>query len=448
MPPPGGPSLSYPAGQGVGMATFALVDCNSFYCSCESLFDPRLRGRPIVVLSNNDGCVIARSREAKAVGIRMGAPAFQVAGALREHGVQVFSSNYTLYGDMSRRVMAVLADLAPAIEIYSIDEAFLRLDGLGLEEDDAAGLEAFGQRLRRTVGRWTGIPVGVGIGATKTLAKAANREAKKDPARDGVGLLDPRTAGGEQTLARLACADLWGVAGRLAARLAALRIHTALDLARAERAVIRRRFGVVVERIVLELGGVSCLELEEVAPPRQNLCCSRSFGELTDDPGQLAEAVATHAARLGEKLRGAGQAASYLSVFLQTNPHRADLPQASPGAGRELSTPTSFTPALVATAHELLRSLHRPGFLYQKAGVLALGLVPEDGVQTHLWDHPDREREQRLMAALDAVNTRFGPGTLRPAAAGFTRKPWQMRAGQRSPAYTTSWAALPVARAG
>ncbi len=426
------------------MAMFALVDCNSFYCSCESLFDPRLRGRPVVVLSNNDGCVIARSREAKKF-IPMGAPAFQVNSALREHDVTVFSSNYTLYGDMSRRVMSVLADLAPAIEIYSIDEAFLRLDGLDL--DDPAGLLAFGRQVRHTVGRWTGIPVGIGIGATKTLAKTANRAASADPEANGVFLLDPHTAEGEQLLARTACGNLWGIGRRLTAKLAALRIHTALDLARAERAVIRRRFGVVVERTVLELGGVSCLELEEVAPPRQNLCCSRSFGELTDDPGQLAEAVATHATRLGEKLRGAGQAASYLSVFLQTNPHRADLPQAFPSAGCELPTPSSFTPALVATAHDLLRGLRRPGFLYKKAGVLALGLVPEDGAQTHLWDHPDREREQRLMAALDAVNTRFGRGTLRPAAAGFTRKPWQMRAEHRSPAYTTSWAALPVARA-
>ena len=429
------------------MAMFALVDCQNFYCSCESLFDPRLRGRPVVVLSNNDGCVIARSAEARKLGIKMGAPAFQWREHCRGHQVKMLSSNYTLYGDMSRRVMSVLADLAPDIEIYSVDEAFLRLDGLGLV-DGPAGLEAFGRRLRHTVGRWTGIPVGVGLGPTKTLAKAANRAAKADPARGDVHLLDPATAGGEETLARMACADVWGIGRRLATKLAALRVHSALDLARANRAVVRRRFGVVVERIVLELEGVSCLELEEVAPPRQNLCCSRSFGELTGDPVQLAEAVATHATRIGEKLRREGQAASYLSVSLHTDRHRPDLPQASPSAGRELSTPTSFTPVLVATAHELLRGLHRPGFRYKKAGVLALGLVPEAAAQTHLWEHPDREREQRLMATLDAVNARFGRGTLRPAAAGFDqRKPWRMRSENRSPDYTTCWAALPTARA-
>ena len=424
------------------MAIFALVDCNSFYCSCESLFRPALRGRPVVVLSNNDGCVIARSAQAKKL-VPMGAPAFLVRDAVREHGVEVLSSNYALYGDLSRRVMAVLAEFAPAIEVYSIDEAFLRLDGLGLE--DATKLTDFGRRLRRDVGRWTGIPVGVGLGATKTLAKTANRATGDHPAWQGVGLLDPHTAGGERILAQTPCGSLWGIGRRLAVKLAALRIHSALDLARAERAVIRQRFGVVVERTVLELGGVSCLELEEGAAPRQNLCVSRSFGELTGDLDQLAEAVATHTAHLGEKLRRQGQAASYLSVFLHTSRHRPDLPQDCASAGRELCTATSFSPTLLAVARELLHGLHRPGFLYKKAGVLALGLVRETEAQTHLWDHPDQGRERRLMAAMDAVNARFGRDTLRPAAAGFVKKAWRMRSERRSPDYTTSWNALPTA---
>ena len=307
------------------MATFALCDCNSFYCSCESVFAPKLRGRPVVVLSNNDGCVIARSAEAKATGIPMGAPAFLWREHFRTNHVEVLSSNYALYGDMSRRVMTILAQHAAAIEIYSIDEAFLSLEGMATTH-----LEAHAQRVRETVRQWTGIPIGVGVASTKTLAKLANRQAKKT---GGVCVLDHRSAEARSLLDGWPCQELWGVAGRLAARLAKLGVHTAGDLSRAPRPVIRKEMGVVGERMVLELQGVSCLGLEEVVPDRKNICCSRSFGRPVEDLDELREAVAMHASRAGEKLRRQGLAASAVCVFPDDQPPPIRF-AAVPPAGR------------------------------------------------------------------------------------------------------------------
>ncbi len=424
------------------MPTFALVDANSFYCSCESVFAPKLRGRPVVVLSNNDGCVIARSVEAKALGIPMGAPAFQWRDRFREHHVEVCSSNYALYGDMSRRIMAILAQHAPALEIYSIDEAFLRLDGL---QTPAGGLEAYAQELRARVKQWTGIPVGIGVGATKVLAKLANRAAKKT---GGVLVLDHQDEAGREVLERWPCEEIWGVARRTALKLAALGIHTAGQLARAPRGAIRRRFGVVGERLVLELQGVSCLGLEEVQPDRQNICCSRSFGRPVESLEELHEAVAAHATRAGEKLRRQGLAASAVHVFLATNPHKPGEPQHFPQAGRELIVPSSFTPEIVGEAMRILRAIYQPGYRYAKAGVLCLGLVKDEEKQQGLFQPPDPERvekERRLMAAADALNLYYGSGTVRPATMGFGQR-WQMRRERLSPCYTTRLRDVPMAR--
>ena len=271
------------------MPTFALCDCNSFYCSCEAVFQPRLWGQPVVVLSNNDGCAIARSPEAKALGIPMGAPAFQWREFFREHRVEVFSSNYALYGDMSRRVMETLRQHAAAVEVYSIDEAFLSLEGMATDR-----LEAHAQTIRQTVRQWTGIPIGVGVASSKLLTKLANRQAKKT---GGVCVLDHRSTEGQAIIEGWPCQELWGVAGRLANRLAKLGIFTAGQLSPAPRPTIRRQFGVVGERLVLELQGVSCLELEEVTPDRKNIRCSRSFGHPVTDLEEVRQAVATHAAR-------------------------------------------------------------------------------------------------------------------------------------------------------
>ncbi len=418
---------------------FAHVDCNSFYCSCERVFQPRLDTLPVVVLSNNDGCVIARTPEAKALGIPMGAPEFQWRDRFRDWGVEVFSSNYALYGDMSRRVMEILAGFTSAIEVYSIDEAFL-------EVEDWTGdqLQALGVELRERVLRWTGLPVGVGVGATKTLAKVANRQAKRT---GGVCVLDHTTPEGQALLEAWPVAELWGVAGRLERRLAELGIRTAGQLARAKPTLLRQRFGVVTERTALELQGVSCLALESVAPPRQNLCCSRSFGRPVEDFDELREAVATHVTRAGEKLRRQRSAASAIQVFLHTNRHRPERPQYFPMAGHELLVPTAFTPELIGEAVRVLERIYREGYQYTKAGILCLGLVPDEERQESLFRPVDREtvaKHQRLMAAADQLNLWYGRGTVRPATMG-TRQPWKMRQGRLSPRYTTRLSDLPPA---
>ena len=418
----------------------ALVDCTSFYASCEAVFRPSLWGKPVVVLSNNDGCVIARSPEAKALGIPMGAPEFQWRERLRDLNVAVFSSNYELYGDMSARVMTVLRRFAAAVEVYSIDEAFLSLEGMAWSQ-----LEAHAREIRETVRRWTGIPVGVGVGTSKLLAKLANRAAKK---RDGVLVLDHDTDAGCALIDAWPCQELWGVAGRLAARLAVLGILTAGDLRRASRPLIRQRFGVVGERMVLELNGTSCLELEEMEAPRQHLCCSRSFGRPVTELEELRQAVTVHAERAGEKLRRQGRAASAVCVFLQTNRHRPDLPQYNPQSGRELLVPTAFTPELVGECQRILAAVFRPGYRYVKVGVLCLGLVPDTERQASLFRTVDPEQEakqRRLMAAVDALNLHYGRNTVRTATAGFEQS-WQMRREKMSACYTTRLNEVPTAR--
>ena len=419
---------------------FALVDCNSFYCSCERVFQPRLQGRPVVVLSNNDGCVIARTNEAKALGVPMGAPWFVWRERFVGWGVQVFSSNYALYGDMSRRVMETLSGFASEIEVYSIDEAFLALD-------DWTGpqLEAYGREIQERVRQWTGIPVGVGIGATKVLAKVANRAAKKS---GGVFVLNHANKEGHALLSEWPVGELWGIARRLEKRLADLGIKTAGELARAKPALLRQRFGVVVERMALELQGVSCLSLETLQQPRKNICCSRSFGRPVESLNELREAIATHATKAGEKLRRQRLAASAVHVFFHTNHHRPDLPQYCPAAGRKLLVPTSFTPELVGESLRILEAIFHDGYRYTKAGVLCLGLVPDEDRQNHLFRPVDGQMERKqkaLMKAVDDLNLWGGRGTVRLASTGI-RRDWAMRQNRLTPRYTTRIEDVPTAR--
>ena len=419
---------------------FALCDCNSFYCSCERVFNPRLRDKPVVVLSNNDGCVIARTSEAKALGFPMGAPEFQWRAFFQENDVAVFSSNYALYGDMSRRVMDVLRQHAGAVEVYSIDEAFLSLEGMAIGQ-----MEAHAQHIRETVRQWTGIPIGVGVAATKTLAKLANRQAKK---AGGVYVLDHRSETRRALIDDWPVGELWGIAGRLEKRLAKLSIYTAGQLSRAKLSLLRQAFGVVTERMAMELQGISCLELEEVTPDRKNICCSRSSGRAIEDLEELREAVAMHASRAGEKLRRQKLAASAVCVFLMTNRHQPNRPQYNPQAGRELIVPTSFTPELVGECQRILEAVYRPGYRYVKAGVLCLDLVPDDEKQASLFRPVDPEREkkeQALMAAADKLNLRYGHGTVQTASGGVGRKQWHMRRDRMSPCYTTRLADVPRA---
>jgi DNA polymerase V len=415
---------------------FALLDCNNFYVSCERLFQPVLHGKPVVVLSNNDGCVIARSDEAKALGIPMGLPAFKLADLMKKQPIEVYSSNYTLYGDLSARVMTTLAQWAPAVEVYSIDEAFLDLTGLSTD-----ALRTYGQTLRTTIQQWTGIPVSIGIAPTKTLAKLANRLAKRSP--QGVVALTI-TAEINATLACTQVEDIWGTGPGYSKRLKTHDIRTALPLRDANDRWIRQQLGVVGQRIIWELRGISCLPLELCPPPKQSLMVSRSFGRPITVLSEMREAVATYMTRAAEKLRRAQRAAGVLTVFLTTN-RFTDEPQYSNSVTIPLPVATQDTAELIRYALRGIEQLFREGYRYQKAGVIVTSLVPAHQVQTHLFDQHDRKRSEWLMAALDVINTQWGSGTIRYAAVGL-RPPWIMRCGHRSPRYTTRWEELVVVR--
>jgi DNA polymerase V len=417
----------------------ALVDCNSFYASCERVFDPRLWNRPVVVLSNNDGCVVARSAEAKALGIATGTPYFQIRDLVARHGIVVRSSNYTLYGDLSSRVMAVLGRFTPHLEIYSIDEAFLDFGGMSADR-----LMDYGREIRRTVLQWTGIPVSIGIGSTKTLAKVANHLAKQATAAGGVwSLADPR----DQTavLARLDVQDIWGIGARLAIRLRRAGIATALDLREASPSRVRRLIGVVGERTALELRGLPCIGLEETPPPAKSIIWSRSFGRPVQRREELEEAVATHATRAAEKLRLHRRVAGAMSIFVATSRFRG-TPYANM-ATVPLDPPTDDTARLIHAALTALQPIFREGLAYQKAGVMLGGTEPRAGLTESLFARYDRGRSERLMAVLDGVNHRLGPDTLRYAASGLERL-WHMRREHASPCYTTRWDELPTVKVG
>ena len=418
---------------------FALVDCNNFYASCERVFNPRLEGKPLVVLSNNDGCVVARSNEAKALGIGMGVPEFQIRPLLRAHHVHVFSSNYRLYGDMSQRIMETLEQFSPDLEIYSIDEAFLSLGGFEWRD-----LTGYGRQIRRTVKQWTGIPVSVGIAETKTLAKIANRIAKRTPDIGGVFDLFA-CPDREALLDRVAVEDVWGIGPNSARLLKQQGIVTALELRQTDDQWIRKHLSIVGVRLVYELRGRSCLELEQCPPPKQGITCSRAFGKPIATLSELEEAVSFYVSRAAEKLRGEGLTATVLTVFLMTNEFK-DEPQYRNSVTCSLSVGTDTTSELIRVALRGLRTIYRDGYRYKKAGVMFTALVPPSQVQPDLFDRQDRPRSKRLMAALDAVNDRWGSGTLEYAASGLT-KPWKTQFHRRSPAYTTDWNALPVVSA-
>ena len=407
---------------------FGLVDCNNFYASCERVFEPALNGRPIVVLSNNDGCVIARSNEAKALGIQMGDAEFKIRTELRQHRVVVRSSNYTLYGDMSARVMAILAAHLPAVEIYSIDEAFGDFTGIA----DPARVAS---ELRTLVRQWTGIPVSIGLGATKVLAKAGNKLAKKTTA--GV-----RVVTGPSDLTAFPIRDLWGIGPAHEAFLTAHGITTGAQLAAADRVWIRRHLGVVGERIVWELNGLSCLGLEEIAPAKKNICCAKGFGQPLTELPDIQAALAAYVARVGEKLRGQRLACGALSVFLLTNPFRTGEPQYNPQISSEFAEPKSCTPDLQHEAQRLLARIYRPGFRFRKVGVMLLDLAPHVPAQRSLFRPETRFAEKaRLQAAVDHLNRQFGRDTVRTVRQGFADR-HRLRAEKRSRCFTTRWEEL------
>lgn len=420
---------------------YFMVDANNFYVSCERVFQPALEGRPVVVLSNNDGCVVARSNEAKALGIQTGEAVFKRAGFLARHGVVQLSSNYALYGDMSARVREVLGRFSPEVEFYSIDEAFLRRPAAPEEELRAAAAE-----ICQTVHRWTGIPVSVGVARTKTLAKLAARGAKRSAAAGGVCLL-LTPAEVEHALEQTEVGEVWGIGPRHARCLREHGIVTARQLRDAPRDWLRRQLTVCGERTAFELAEIPCLPLEQDPPPPQSLQCSRSFGERQTELAALEEALAAYVQCAAEKLRREKMAAGALHVVWETSRFPPEDYRAQGGAAA-LSAPTSFTPALQAAALHILRRQYRPGPLWQKIGVCLLELRPADQCPPVLWAPPPEalRRQEALMQAVDRLNARYGRGTVRFAAAGLGPRRWHMRQERLSPRYTTSWADLPAVR--
>jgi DNA polymerase V len=416
---------------------FALVDCNNFYASCERVFNPSIARRPVVVLSNNDGCVIARSNEAKALGIRMGQPLFECRDLVARHRVHVFSSNFELYGDLSRRVMETLGAFTPDMEVYSIDEAFLDLAGM------PGDLTAYCRTMRARVKGWVGIPVSIGIGPTKTLAKAAAKAAKQAPVCGGVFDIRGRE---EETLAGIEVDDVWGVGRRYARLLRRSGILSALDLRDAPDEWVRRHMTVVGMRTVFELRGVSCIPMDDAWQPRKSILCSRSFGRKVYLLEELEEAAAAYAARAAEKLRDQGSAASLIQVILMEFPFNEGFPATRICSGA-LGVATSYTPDLIRAAKALLGRIYQEGPAYRKVGVMLSGIVARGQVQLDLF-HQGREGEKELalMRSVDAINRRWGRGSLEFAASGF-RRPWWMRQTHRSARFTTSWNDLPTAKA-
>jgi len=409
---------------------FALVDCNNFYASCERVFDPRLKGRPIVVLSNNDGCIVARSNEARALGIPMGIPFFESKAVIQKHDVAVFSSNYQLYGDMSQRVMDSLRLFAPDMEVYSIDEAFLRLDHLQPRD-----LTDYCQTMRAKVMQWTGIPVSIGIGPSKVLAKVANRVAKKQT-DDGVFDIRSRQAQ-DAILQTLEVDKLWGVARRWAERLGRIGIETASQLRDASPTIIRKQLSVVGERIVRELRGQSCIGLEDIQP-RKNIMSSKSFGTLLTKKEPLEEALANYAARACEKLRQQNSRAQAVYVFVQTNGFHKTDKQYNNALTCALTVPTSDTRSIISAAKFCLSRIYKEGYRYKKTGIMLMDLIPASLEQKHLFAESDPRPSDHLMGVVDRINRDHGPDTLFFGAQGVARE-WKMRCGSRSPRYTTQW---------
>ena len=420
---------------------FALADVNTFYASCEKVFRPDLRDKPVVVLSNNDGCVIARSKEAKRLGIRMGVPWFQLKNAQFPEPVIAFSSNYALYASMSNRVMAHLEDLAPHLEQYSIDEMFLDIRGI----DGCMDFEDFGRQLREHVRSGTGLTIGVGMGPTKTLAKSAQWASKEWPQFGGVLALtrgNPKRT--EKLLSLQPVEEIWGVGRRISKTLNAMGITTALQLARANPAFIRKNFNVVLERTVRELNGEACISLEEAPPAKQQIVCSRSFGKRVTTYESMRQAVCQHAERAAEKLRGEKQYCRHISVFVKTSPFAVNEPYYGNLASEKLQTPTQDTRDIINAAVRALERIWQDGHRYAKAGCMLNDFTPTGVSQLNLFDtaQPHSNSEQ-LMKVLDGIN-HSGLGKVWFAGRGIAPE-WQMKREMLSPAYTTRWDELPLA---
>lgn len=428
------------------MRAIALIDCNNFFVSCERLFQPGLEGKPVVVLSNNDGCVVSRSQEAKDLGVRMAAPWFQMKGLAKRHGIIALSSNYTLYADLSNRVMRLLSQHSPDQEVYSIDESFLDLTGMP-KSSDSDSLTEYAQTIRGTIKQCVGIPVCIGIATSKTLAKLANHVAKKQKQYHSVCDFNALTARVlDNLLAKIEVGEVWGVGRRSTERLQQMGIDSVLELKYSAAGRVRAEFGVVMERIVAELNGVACLELDDVTPPRQQIICSRSFGMPVSLLADLEQAVVAYTSRAAEKLRGQHSLAGGIQVYIRTSPHRKKDQLYQQAMLLPLPEPTDDTRLLCRAALSGLRQIYRSGYAYQKAGVMLTGIIAAEARPRTLFDDvAAQQRSASLMATLDRINRRMGNGTMQLLGEGIS-KDWSMRRGNMSQRYTTEWDELAVAR--
>jgi len=408
---------------------FALVDCNNFYASCERVFRPDLIGKPVVVLSNNDGCVIARSNEAKALNIPMGAPAFEYQALFDEHNVQVFSANFALYGDMSHRVMSVLGEYSPDMEIYSIDEAFLKLTGF-----ERYDLQEYGGRMRSKVLKWTGIPISIGIAPTKALAKAANRIAKKFPQRTGGVYIIDSEEKRIKALKWLKVEDVWGIGRQHSKRLNGIGVKTAYDFTQLDEVWVKKHLTIVGLRLKRDLQGIPTIELEDVQP-KKNIATTRSFEKNYTGFDQLQERVSTFAASCAEKLRRQHSRCNSLMVFIHTNGHRKDLPQYSRNIVVKLPFPTNSSIELSKFAIQALKRIFKSGYRYKKAGVIVQDFTPENATQLTFFENSD-SRHVPLMQVMDRLNTAYGQQKIRLGSQD-TKRIWKMKQERLSPRYTT-----------
>lgn len=420
---------------------YALVDVNNFYVSCQRVFEPKLEGKPMVVLSNNDGCAVARSNEVKALGIAMAKPWHQMRELAQQHGIIAYSSNYALYADMSNRVMSILRRFSPDQEIYSIDECFLGLDGILRDHTE------LGREIRQTVLQWVGLPVCVGIAPTKTLAKFCNHLAKKRQQFAGVcewAKLDQETQ--QRVMQEVTIDEVWGVGRRLSAKLNAEGIFTVVDLMRADLEAIRSRYSIVLQRTIMELHGKPCIDLEDHAPDKQQILCSRSFGQAIYSEHELSEAVSTYVSSAAEKLRRQQSVANSIAVFIRTSPFRKKDPQYSKFIVVPLSQPSDDTLQLTKAALWVLKRIYQPGYAYAKAGVMMLDLQANTGVQGHLFlQTADPAKRAKLNDTMDKINRQWGRGTVRLASTGTSQK-WGMRQNSMSNHWTTRWDEIPSVR--
>ena len=408
--------------------SIALIDCNNFYASCERIFNPKLIGKPIVVLSNNDGCIIARSKEAKKLGIKMGEPYFKAKNIIEKNKVEVFSSNYSLYGDISQRVMETLSSFSSEVEIYSIDEAFLGLNGFENYE-----LQTYCNHIRQTINKWVGIPVSIGVGPTKTLSKIANNLAKKNSNYKGVCILENKIEI-KKALQQTFIEDVWGIGRRLSIFLKKYNINTAHHFSEMDRGWVRKNMGVVGEKTYLELNGVSCLDLDLVPSDKQSCCVSRSFSRPIEKLFDLEESISTYGSRVSEKIREEGLVAESMSIFVLTNHFNRREKQYSNSIKLHLPFPTNNSIKIVKRSLEGIRKIYRQGYKYKKAGIILYGLSRQN-VTKGLLDY-DREASDTIMQTIDNINNRYGGETIKIASEGV-KKIWRMKRENVSPCYTT-----------